>query len=96
MACRLAQIRILRNLKAASQFLRSKEGKQDHISVNATHENTHHKSVLIPLCLLAILRDFWRQGEASAELSLDRGGGGGGEITKLVGCTYDKSSEGAG
>lgn len=67
MAHRLCQIRILLDIEALHQILRTHERQDNNIDINAAHEDTHDLAILVPL-----RRALWWQGELAADGALNR------------------------
>lgn len=88
---RIRQIIIVRHAKLMTQFLRAKERQNDHIREHAAHEDADDFAVIIPLRLAQR-----RKRVPLADRGLDRRGGGGDEVAKLVGRADDEGAEGAG
>jgi len=86
----LVQIAIINSFEASSQILRTHKRHDNNVSVNATHEDTHHLPVLVALGFA-----FRWEREAGSESGFDGRGGGGSEVAELVGSSYYESAKGA-
>ena len=84
----LVQIAIIDSFKASSQILRTHKRHDNNVSVNATHEDTHHFPVLVALGFA-----FRWERKAGSKGGFDGRGGGGSEVAELVGSSYYEGAE---
>jgi len=87
-ASSLLHVVIVSNIQFPALLLWSKEGENDDVGVDTSHEDADDLSVLVALGLA-----FWWERESLADGGLDGGGGGRNQVTELVRGTDDESSE---
>lgn len=82
-------IAVMRDIKLTAQLLRPKEGNNNDIGVDASHEDANNLTIVV--AVLDLLRR--RQGEPLPNRRLDGRAGGRNEVTQLVRGTDSKGSD---
>ena len=73
-------------------ILGSKEGQDDHVRKDASHEDGHDSAILVAFSLLAVLNKR-RKWEVLAGRGFDGGAGGRYQVAQLIGSTDNERPE---